>query len=57
VTRVKVRLVQGWHIYLDGVQRSGPEVVEVAEDHAAHLLKRGVAVPVEEPSPAKARRK
>jgi hypothetical protein len=53
VTRVKVRLVEGWHIYVDGVQHSGPEVVEVAEDHAAHLVERGVAL--EEPTP-KARR-
>ncbi len=53
--RVKVRLLPGWHIYLDGVQHSGPEVAEVTEEHAAHLVERAVAVL--EPSPAKARRK
>ncbi len=52
MTRVKVRLLPGWHIYVDGEQRSGPEVVELAEHHAAHLVERGVAV--EEP---KARRR
>lgn len=52
MSRVKVRLLPGWHIYLDSVDVGPGEVVEVAEDHAAHLVERGVAV-VE----AKARRK
>ncbi len=50
--RVKVRMLPGWHIYADDVQVGPGEVAEVAEDHAAHLVERGVAV--EEP---KARRR
>jgi hypothetical protein len=55
VTRVKVRMLPGWYIYVDDVQVGPGEVAEVAEEHAAHLVERGVAV--EEPTPAKARRK
>lgn len=42
--RVKVRLLPGWHIYVDDVQVGPGAVAEVTEEHAAHLVERAVAV-------------
>lgn len=44
--RVKVELNPGWHIYVEGEERGPGDVVEVAPDHARHLVDPGVAEPV-----------
>ncbi len=40
----RVRLLPGWAIYVNDAHVGPGEVVEVADDHAEHLVERGVAV-------------
>ncbi len=44
--RVKVKMLPSWHVSVDNVTYGPGDVVEVAADHAALLVARGVAVEV-----------
>ncbi len=46
MSRVKVKMLPSWHVYVDNVAHGPGDVVEVAPDHAAVLVARGVAVEV-----------
>ncbi len=43
---VKIKMLPTWHVYVDDVEHGPGDVVEVAPDHAAELVARGVAVEV-----------
>ena len=49
----KVKVVDGYAVFVDGEQRSGGEVVEVPADVAEKWVRAGFAEPVKAP-PAKA---
>ncbi len=51
----RVRVLEGWSVYVADERRNGGDEVEVAADTANHWIASGWAEPVEDAKPVKRR--